>query len=299
MIEKFKEKFKDTWYITWPLWIVITLLLLVVIYALFGWFKVATEPKTTSTGSTLSWVISSNIAFWTGNQVTFSYTWRVQNGDVFEASEKPVTISYKDTEVPLKLRDSMIGMKKGESKKVVLSPVEWFWEKTLEKVLPIEAFTEKVEQTLPLDFFEDSVIRNIPYDNATGATVGSKIDLWNGVFGEVISASGAIVTVKISNPTHPFKGKKVEVGATDSYGSGGTIKVISISNGAAKVEMDNVLNPFWKRKMEIGSKAPMLNGSGSVEVVNMTTKDVTLRYDNLHPLAGKTTEFDIYINDVK
>lgn len=257
------------------------------------------EVGTSQVTSTWTNTVSSDISFGTGNQVTFSYTGRVQNGDVFEASEKPVTISYKDTEVPLKLRESMIGMKKGESKKVVLSPVEGFGENTLEKILPIEAFTEKVEQTLPLDFFEDEVIRNIPYDSSTGATVWSKIDLGNGVFGEVISASGAIVTVKISNPTHPFKGKKIEVGATDSYGSGGTIKIVSISNGAAKVEMDNVLNPFWKKKMEIGGKAPMLNGSGSVEIVNMTEKDVTLRYDNLHPLAGKTTEFEIYINDVK
>jgi hypothetical protein len=109
------------------------------------------------------------------------------------------------------------------------------------------------------------------------------------------------VSLEIQNTSHPFYGKKLEVGAT-SEKDGASFKVISMTESGVTMEVKNSRSPFFGKEYSAGAVAitnDQLGNTGSLKIVSMSGDTVDIEVPNPHPQAGKTLYFDIEILDIK
>lgn len=82
------------------------------------------------------------------NEVTISFTGKIDNGDIFMnvSEDNPITISLGKNELPPTVESAVIGMKKGETKKIRVTPEEGYGHRTKDLLheIPANVFGEKI-----------------------------------------------------------------------------------------------------------------------------------------------------------
>ncbi len=82
------------------------------------------------------------------DQVTISFTGKLDNGDVFMVvtPEEPISITLGQSELPPTVENAVVGMKKGDTKKIRVTPDEGFGHRTKDLLheVPTASFGSKV-----------------------------------------------------------------------------------------------------------------------------------------------------------
>jgi len=170
-------------------------------------------------------------------------------------------------------------MKKGETKNVRIEAKDAYGEEYIENTMPLADYKEVVTQKVPMNVLTGIISQDLPKAQADqilgGSTVGTEKKLGEATI-KVTAVTGDNVTVSINDPQAPFYGKTLAVGleATAQDGSKVTIKSITDDDVEVDIRPDQT-------------------------VVSQTETDITVKSRNPHPLAGKSLNFEITLNDIK
>jgi len=249
-----------------------------------------------------------------GDAVKVIYTLKLDDGTVFDTNDQkvaednnifsenkkyePLEITVGSGQVIKGFDTALVGMRKGQTKAVTLSPEEGYGKYDPTKITNISRKLEISriivsnisESYVPADIFADHFIGNVSVGNIVTETQ-SKIKF------EVLAVNDTTITVIV----HYDIGDNITIPTT-----GWPATVIATSPSSITWQQnlpENFTTPFGKPDVELTKNKITLTVNPEVGVQTSSGKVLNVTGDQIFldvnpPLAGKTLTFDITIVDI-
>lgn len=229
--------------------------------------------------------------------VTLSYTLKV-DGKVQETNNSFSNI-IGNWQLINWFENWIIGMKAWESKKIIVPPEQWYgtwWTTQLvsnEDIAPV--FIKIIDKNNFSNSLREKIERSNLPDSMKSAKIGDVLTGSNNTTAKVIEASINDVTLEIQNKNNPFYKKSKRVWSVTRK-DGVIYKIIKSNTDTYTLQVKNANSPFYKKRWVIGATAKTSNSS-IIKLIKKNSESVEVEI--MHPMVGKTLEFDVKIISIK
>ncbi len=264
-----------------------------------------------ASGSTVAKTVVS-----TGDTISVDYTGRLEDGTIFDSSREedakksksysadrkyePLTFTVGGGMMIKGFDQGVVGMHLGEKKTLTIEPKDGYGEevKMHDREVPREVFQDTVTNTISLEALQDKVTQTVPktaVPDIDTYTVGKTITTQDDRSYLIKDMTDTGVVLETDNSDHPFKGKDIAVGTTDTY-KGNKVTITAVTETGVTIEMENNDRPFKDKELVLGLTEEYKGSQITVKAIGDKTVTIT---SPENPLAGKRLIFDVEIKSIK